>query len=168
MTLNGEKLEKRLSRIRKNPWLLALIKGSNIVITWFTVGAFVVVLWLLFRESWTKALKLALICGVPFCVISLLRKGLNWPRPYEVYRIDPLIDKDTKGESFPSRHVFSIFVIGTSFLYLYPVLGICLLLMGCVLAAVRVLTGVHFTRDVLAGAALGIFSAVIGFHIFML
>lgn len=113
----------------------------------------------------TVVVRLVLTCGIPFVLLSLARRALNWPRPYEVYHLPPLLHKETQGKSFPSRHVFSIFVIGTSMLYILPPLGIALLALGVLLAAARVVSGVHFVRDVVAGAIIGVLSAVVGFTI---
>ena len=100
-----------------------------------------------------------------FLLLSLVRRLINAKRPYEVLDIDPIIRKDTRGQSFPSRHVFSVFVIAMFFLWLSPWAGICLLALGALLAAARVIGGVHFPRDVLAGAACGVLSGIIGFYL---
>ena len=47
-------------------------------------------------------------------VVSVSRKIINEPRPYEKYGVPPVLDKDTSGKSFPSRHVFSVFVIAVT------------------------------------------------------
>ena len=108
-------------------------------------------------------LRLVLTCGVPFVLLSAVRHVLDLPRPFEVYDLEPLLPRETPGRGFPSRHVFSIFVIGTCFCYLEPWLGWTLLGLGAALGALRVLSAVHFERDVLVGAAIGILSGVIGF-----
>ena len=108
-------------------------------------------------------LRLVLTCGVPFVLMSAARHALNLPRPFEVYDLEPLLPRETPGRSFPSRHVFSIFVIGTCFCYLEPWIGGGLLALGVVLSALRVVSAVHFERDVLVGAAVGILSGIIGF-----
>lgn len=102
---------------------------------------------------------------VSFLLLSIIRKSINAKRPYEVFEISPIIPKSTKGKSFPSRHVFSIFVIGTTFLYACPIpaLGIVILVSGVLLAVLRVVSGVHFPRDVIAGSLFGIACAIIGF-----
>ena len=103
--------------------------------------------------------------GISFVLLSLVRRLINAPRPYETLDIDPLIQKDTHGKSMPSRHVFSIFVIAMTFLWLVPPLGVVLLICGAVLAAVRVVGGVHFPRDVLVGALVGVLAGVVGFWV---
>lgn len=93
-------------------------------------------------------------CG--FAVVSVMRKAINAPRPYEASNIDSLIKKDTQGESFPSKHVFSSFTIAVCWLQYFAPLGVVMLLLACLIAVVRVVGGVHYPKDVIAGAAIGI------------
>lgn len=114
--------------------------------------------------TWLQALLVPL---VSFVLVSVVRSALNASRPYEVFSAQPIIPKQTKGKSFPSRHVFSIFVIGMTFLQVgpliagVPVLGIVVLALGVLLAIVRVLAGVHFPRDVVVGAVVGILAGLL-------
>ena len=108
-----------------------------------------------------------LIPGISFIILSILRDRINAPRPYEVFDIPPVIDKKTTGHSFPSRHIFSIFVIATTIFYFFPVFGILLAIVGALLAANRVIGGVHFLRDVIAGALSGIAAGVIGYYLIL-
>lgn len=109
-----------------------------------------------------SAAKLILITGVPFLLVTLLRKILDLPRPYEVYDFYETAPKEKRGQSFPSRHVFSITLIGTVACFVYPWLGAALLAVGVIMATARVLLGIHFIRDVIAGALIGALSGVIG------
>lgn len=110
----------------------------------------------LLTNEWKDVLLILLIPAVSFGFVSCFRTIFNAKRPYEVYGFEPLIPKDTKGKSFPSRHVFSIFVIGSTLFWFYPVPGLVICLLGIVLAVIRVIVGVHFPRDVVAGAVIGI------------
>lgn len=105
--------------------------------------------------------------AISFVLVSLLRRCINAPRPYEVFNAQPVIAKDTLGKSFPSRHTFSIFIIGMTFYACCPLTwsGPAILALGCVLGAIRVLAGVHFPRDVIAGALAGILCGIVGFWI---
>lgn len=97
-----------------------------------------------------------LLPAVSFCAVSVFRSLYNAKRPYELLDIHPLIHKDKKGKSFPSRHVFSVFIIAMTFLWLCPPAGALFLFIGLLLAACRVIGGVHFPRDVFAGALIGV------------
>lgn len=96
-----------------------------------------------------------IVPAIAFAAVSLFRKKLNRPRPYEKLPIEPVIKKDTKGHSFPSRHVFSMFVIAVLWVDFYRPVGTFLLVSGVFLAVVRVIGGVHFVKDVAAGAVIG-------------
>ena len=100
--------------------------------------------------------KILLIPAVSFAVLSMIRKAVNWPRPYEKDDITPLIRKDTKGNSMPSRHVFSAVIIAMAFFYLLPWLGIVLLILAAMSGCTRILGGVHYPWDVAAGYLCGI------------
>ena len=93
-----------------------------------------------------------------------LRYILCAPRPYEVFDTAPVIKKDTKGKSFPSRHVFSAFAVAASIFHFCRPLGTALGILGLVLAAARVLGGVHFIKDVAAGCILGTVMTAAGFY----
>lgn len=109
--------------------------------------------------------QVLLVPGVSFILVSLSRNYINAPRPYEVLDIAPIIEKNTKGRSFPSRHVFSAFIIATSLYHVSVTVGIAIMVIGIILAIVRVVGGVHFPRDVIAGALLGILLGKIGFYL---
>ncbi|MCR5468463.1 MAG: phosphatase PAP2 family protein [Lachnospiraceae bacterium] len=109
--------------------------------------------------------KTLFIPGTAFVLLSFYRMYKNSPRPYEVWETEPLIRKETKGNSFPSRHVFSITVIAMAYLENYRVLGVALLVGAVYLAVFRVITGVHFIKDVVAGAAIGVLAGLVLFLI---
>lgn len=104
-------------------------------------------------------LKITLVPFFTFAIVSVFRKIFNAERPYEKYGITPTIAKDKKGQSFPSRHVASGFVISMAFLYVNGTLGIISFIIAVIIALTRVLSGVHFIRDVAIGA---LFSLIVG------
>ena len=106
--------------------------------------------------------KLILTPLTSFILVSVIRKCIDARRPYEKYDIKPLFVKVTKGESMPSRHVFSITIIAMCWLYVSIPIGIIILILVAVMAASRVLAGVHFVRDVVAGFLVGIICGIAG------
>lgn len=120
--------------------------------------------WLAVRQD-ARVLRYLAVCAVSFAALSALRAALDWPRPYESFDIDPLVHKDTRGKSFPSRHIFSASVIACALLWLNAWLGAAGFAATAAIAVIRVVGGVHFPRDVVAGAAMGILCGVIGFWI---
>lgn len=112
-------------------------------------------LWLAATRD-SRGIPALLVPAVSFLLVSVFRNLYNAKRPYELLEIQPIIHKDKKGKSFPSRHVFSVFVIAMTFLWLCPPAGAVFLVVGVLLALCRVIGGVHFPRDVIAGALAGI------------
>lgn len=110
----------------------------------------------LFCSQSNRLLAFILIPALSFMLVSVVRKLLNAPRPYEIWNITPLILKNTKGQSMPSRHVFSATIISMAILRLNLILGIFFLILSLVIALCRVLGGVHYPRDVMAGFLVGI------------
>lgn len=112
-----------------------------------------------------RFLRVLLIPLCTFLIVTIVRAIINAKRPYEVYDFTPVVEKSTSGKSFPSRHTVSAFIIAMAFLYLNVRLGVVMLFIAAVIAAVRVLAGVHFVRDVIGGAAIGIIVGVLGFFV---
>lgn len=106
--------------------------------------------------------RIILVPLTGFVAVSLIRKLFNIKRPYVRYNIEPLINKEKKGESFPSRHTFSIGIIAMVCMYTNVWLGIAMLLLSVILALSRVLAGVHYIKDVVAALVLAVIWGVAG------
>ena len=121
--------------------------------------ALLVLIWIsgdLRRLAWNL-----LIPAISFVLLTVIRARINRPRPYEAWPIDPLIHKDTKGNSMPSRHVFSSAVIAMAWLAFWPPAGIFFLAVTAAAAVIRVLGGVHYPSDVAAGFAAGVAAGIL-------
>ena len=86
-----------------------------------------------------------------FVILSFLRKKINAPRPYEEWDIKPLLDRDSPGQSMPSRHVFSATIISMACMHASLPIGMICLTLSAFLGLVRVLGGVHYPKDVVVG-----------------
>jgi membrane-associated phospholipid phosphatase len=100
-----------------------------------------------------------------FLAMSIIRRKINAKRPYEIFDFKPVIKKDTIGNSFPSRHIFSAFLIGMAFFSLNKRAGAEIFILASILSFIRVVGGVHFIKDVLVGAATGLVLGFIGFYL---
>lgn len=110
-----------------------------------------------------QLVRFVLVPAITFWLGTALRARRNAPRPYEVLGLPPIAHKNTKGKSFPSRHVFSAAVISAALFYLHPHIGLLFGLVAVLQAVNRVLLGVHWIKDVLAGLAFGWLCGWIGF-----
>ena len=152
-----------LLSVKRNKRLVLLLKIVDVGAVLLTVCSYIALLAVTAFSDLYFAVKLMAVCGIPFVVVSAVRRLINAPRPYELF--DDIYErppKNKKGCSFPSRHVFSAFSIGTGLCFLYPIVGAVTILLGAVIAAARVLLGKHFLRDVIAGALIGAVTSVIG------
>ena len=98
-----------------------------------------------------------------FVILSFLRKKINAPRPYEEWDIKPLLDRDSPGQSMPSRHVFSATIISMACLHASLSVGVILLVLSAFLGLARVSGGVHYLKDVVVGYIFGLVWGVIFF-----
>ncbi|MDZ7834435.1 MAG: phosphatase PAP2 family protein [Alkalibacterium sp.] len=142
-----------------------VISKLNNFFTYLVYAAYPIVLFLLIYTRDARFWRVLLTPSISFVLVSVFRNVVNAPRPYEVTGNTPLIKKDTQGKSFPSRHVFSAFVIASTVYFISKPLGILLMVAGVMIAVCRVIGGVHFSRDVIAGAIIGILSGVLGYYI---
>lgn len=132
--------------------LCNIINYANKIITAVIFVSYPVFLAVLLCLKNENLLKYILFPAVSFILVSVFRKFYNAPRPYEKYNYKPIGNNNPKsGQSFPSRHIFSAFIISFVFLDYCSVLGAVFLVLSALLGFIRVVSGVHFIKDVLAG-----------------
>ena len=153
------------SNIKNKLFLLRSLRAFN---RFMTVVMPIVYLTLLVTTYFQEGLgrQILIYVFIPasgFVILSLLRKKINAPRPYEVWEIVPLLDRDSPGKSMPSRHVFSATIISMACLHASLSVGVILLVLSVFLGLVRVLGGVHYPKDVLIGYTCGLVWGVIFF-----
>ena len=136
-----------------HPYYLSLLKWTNRLVTLLMPLLYFYVLWAAYLKASKTWIVLAylLVPATGFIVLSVIRKRMNWPRPYELGTFPPLLKREGKGSSMPSRHVFSAAIISTVAWGVNPLLSFLGLSLALLLAGVRVLAGLHFVRDVVVG-----------------
>ncbi len=145
--------------------LSGILRVLSEVITYLTVAAYGVFIGFCAVKDTPLCLSFLAVTATPFIAVTVMRRVINSPRPYEVFECEELSylkEKGKRGSSFPSRHVASSFIIGSALTFVVPPVGIVILALGALLGACRVLLGRHFIRDVIVGAAIGTLSGVIG------
>ena len=157
--------DKRKSSLLQHPQLLQLMRVFNRMMTVLMPLAYLTLLGTAFMNKGLRQ-ELAAYIMVPafgFVLLTLVRKWINQPRPYETWGIVPLLDKDSSGHSMPSRHVFSATIISMACLHANLPAGLMLLVLSAFLGFVRVLGGVHYPKDVLVGYACGLLWGILFF-----
>ncbi len=155
-------MKKMLIKVYNSRRLTLILKTTSHISVFAIAAAFFALLVYNFSQDYLSALKLLLATGIPFVIVSIFRRVINAPRPYELYDFYERKPKEKRGLSFPSRHVFSAFIIATVSASVSIYLSVGLFLVGFALAASRVLLGIHFIRDVVAGALVGVIAGVVG------
>lgn len=107
-------------------------------------------------------LRCTFIPAVLLVIVTIFRKLYNAQRPYEVYNITPVVPKDKKGQSMPSRHTACAFAISMAVLHINLIAGIVMLFLAVLVAVSRVICGVHFIKDVVAGAIVAVIVDIAG------
>ena len=105
----------------------------------------------------TRALAAgALAAGVASTLLVVLKRRFRRQRPCEL-AAHPLFGhvRPPDRYSFPSGHTMNAFAIATVLGLQYPPLSPALGLLAAAIAASRIVMGLHFASDVLAGAVLG-------------
>lgn len=155
--------------IKNNNGLVTALKVMDKAITYITIIFYLYFLYFCYKwipgDGGVLLYRSILVPGVSFVAVSLFRKAISAPRPYEVFGFVPALDKDTVGKSFPSRHVFSIFMISMTFLQSSVLMAVVISVLGICLAIIRVVGGVHFIKDVVAGASIAIIISIICYGI---
>ena len=151
--------------IKNKPFLLSLLRTFNRFMTVVMPMIYLTLLATTYLQQGLgkQVLIYVFIPASGFVILSLLRKKINAPRPYEEWDIKPLLDRDSPGQSMPSRHVFSATIISMACLHASLSAGVILLVLSALLGLVRVLGGVHFPKDVVVGYICGLVWGVIFF-----
>lgn len=90
-----------------------------------------------------------------FLIVSIFRKIINRKRPYESIDIEPLLEHK-QGESFPSRHTVSAFIIAFVCFHVNITLGIITLIIAVIIGITRIFAGVHYISDVIVAIIIAI------------
>ena len=166
MELTEERYKKIADFFLKKPIRLRMLRFVYHIFPLVIAAAYIILLVALaFAAGLPELLKALMIPAAAFLAVTVFRRVLNLERPYEKLSITPLMERNKSGQSFPSRHCASAFVISTVILNYNAVIGALLLVVSLCIAVSRILAGVHFTRDAAVGSLIGL---LFGLVIFLL
>jgi undecaprenyl-diphosphatase len=93
-------------------------------------------------------------------ITEIIRFFYSRERPFSEIGFSPLIGADAF-DSFPSGHAAAFFALATAVFFLNRRAGKWFFALSALIALARVFCGVHWPLDVLAGAIIGVLSALL-------
>jgi undecaprenyl-diphosphatase len=133
-------------------WMLAATRGGDGWL-WYALGLFVLLFGGERRFQALAAAASAAGCGILLFLQIKKRAGRPRPCAFEPHCWAKLLPPDRF--SFPSGHTITAFAVSVSLGLFYPGLLPGLLFCAVSVAVSRILLGMHFLSDVVAGAAIG-------------
>jgi undecaprenyl-diphosphatase len=166
---NDHRLMRRVHKWRAPRWfriLMILMTRLGDGWLWYSLGLILVLYGGEHRFAAIGAGISAAAVGI--CLFRILKRASRRKRPCE---IEPhcwaaILPPDKY--SFPSGHSITAFAVAFSVGFFYPDLQVPLLAVAVLIASSRIILGMHFLSDVLAGSLIGIGLGCVSYHFFSL
>ena len=157
------RMQKRLRLVWARPTLcrFLIVLGKVCEYSIILYFAAQLILHMVFMQHF-RALTVGLIAAFGFGFVTVMRKLIPAKRPYEVLDFTETPPREKKGESFPSRHAYSAVVIAILSHALTPWCIIALIPLALGVCIPRAIVGIHYPKDIIVGALIGILFGVFG------
>lgn len=133
---------------------------------YFLIIAFFLLLFFLTyaRRQKIKIILLVFVSMViaRFGVVSLIRFFYHRTRPFNDHSVNQLITNN--GLSFPSGHAALFFAMAMAVYFFNKKIGGWFFVAAILMGLSRIIAGVHYPSDIIAGAIIGILSAYLIFY----
>ena len=153
----------RISSRFRDETAVTTINVLDKALVYLIAAVYIFLIAFLFATHDPALVRFVVVPAITFVLVTIIRWKLDWPRPYDLYDIDPIIVKDTHGKSMPSRHVASAVAIACAITYVHLDWGVLAFTACAIVAFTRIVGGVHFPRDVAAAATIAIAIGLVGF-----
>ena len=115
----------------------------------------------------TMLLMLGLISyTIELPVYAVLKNTIRRARPCHRFSDRPSVIEPSDTFSFPSGHSAAAALFASLICMTYEGMVIPMTILACAIGASRVVLGVHYPTDIIAGATLGVLSALLGVHFY--
>jgi undecaprenyl-diphosphatase len=165
---NDHRLMRKIHRWRAPRWfriLMIMCTRMGDGWLWYSIGAIILVFGGPHKFLAIGSATLASAIGI--FLFRTLKHASRRKRPCEIepHCWSTILPPDRY--SFPSGHSITSFAIAVSVGMFYPDLQIVLLATATLIAASRIILGMHFLSDVLAGSTIGVLLGYCSFHFFV-
>ena len=159
---------KMTKNLKAKPGLLKFCTMANKFGPWVYGVLYGLFVLSLLPVSMMAAVRVLLVPLGSYFLVQLVNMMLDYPRPYEKFNVKPALPPDKEGgHSIPCKQAYWYTMIGLVFtiilVFPFKIIGIVLLAGAAGLCAIRVIGGLHFTRDVVIGVVLAVVFAYVGF-----
>ncbi len=160
--------EKNAAFLASHPRIKKALIFYNHYATYFFFAAYLLLWGYGFFDKDFTAKDFTKIFFVPMLAVlitSTIRLTVTRARPYSPFGagITPVKDKDSDGNSFPSRHLTCASVIALCLFSYLPAVGIMLTVLSIGLGYSRFALGWHYPSDLIVGFCIGLASGCLMF-----
>ncbi len=112
-----------------------------------------------FKKYWPAVVQSFVAAVLARLVITnIIREAWFRARPFVELHFNPLFNYNSAESSFPSGHAAFYFAISTVVYSYNKKTGIGFFIASFLISIARIFSGIHWPSDIIAGAAIGIFS----------
>ncbi|TAN61061.1 phosphatase PAP2 family protein [bacterium] len=132
-----------------------ILDGAWVFLAQYAIFIFGLVMVYLLRKDRKLFIKASLSALITVVIVALVKKICFFPRPFAQEEARLLISH-IADSTFPSKHTAVAFSLAFGIFLEKKHLGIWLLALALLIGLSRIVTGVHYPADILAGILIGI------------
>lgn len=164
--MKKETYEKIISFFEASAIRRACLKALCCLTPFFCAAVYIFTGVLLIFAGDKRVFMYAAVPAAGFVFVTVFRKIADRKRPYEALGFKPFLSyKDGKGQSFPSRHTASAFLIASACFYINPWLGSAMTAVAVAVGVSRFLSGMHYPSDIISAIFISVLIAVLGYYV---
>jgi undecaprenyl-diphosphatase len=148
------------------PWLVrALNVVSRLGDGWMWYAVMLALPWLDHVNGTHCAIRLFAVGAVNLAIYKIIKRCIARPRPYRSCPGIRACGRSLDEHSFPSGHTLHSAAFGLILVAYYPAWALFIVPFTLLVAASRIVLGLHYPSDVIGGAAIGGLIAAVSFNL---